>query len=146
MAPQDSKMNPNNIKEFRTLGIRLFVGFPVIGLFWTFILKFFGESNQEYNWLIFYCFTIVGVTLGLLSWISSKTGFLVYKLWNRMVVIIDCVIVWTSLPIFYYLIFCPYSLMIKIFGKSEIKKELKKKTYWVNVKKNQDPKSYIRQF
>jgi len=139
-------MTKIHTSDVKSTAIRLLIGLPIVGLVWAIIIKIIGESNS-FNWYILLGFSIVGISLGSLSLLSSSFGKLTFRAWHRLVYIIDQTIIWVSLPIFYYLFFCPYSLLVRFFGKSKIKTEQKQhETYWKKVKQPKTKRRYINQF
>ena len=139
-------MTKIHTSEVKSTAIRLLIGLPIVGLVWVIIIKIIGESHS-FNWYILLGFSIVGISLGSLSLLSSSFGKLTFRAYQRLVYIIDQTIIWVSLPIFYYLFFCPYSLLVRFFGKSKIKTEQKPHaTYWKKVKQPKSKRRYINQF
>ena len=139
-------MTKIHTSEVKSTAIRLLIGLPIVGLVWVIIIKIIGESHS-FNWYILLVFSIVGISLGSLSLLSTSFGKLTFRTWHRLVYIIDQTIIWVSLPIFYYLFFCPYSLLVRFFGKSKIKTEQKPHaTYWKKVKQPKSKRRYINQF
>ena len=139
-------MTKIHTSEVKSTAIRLLIGLPIVGLVWAIIIKIIGESNS-FNWYILLVFSIVGISLGSLSLLSTSFGKLTFRAWHRLVYIIDQTIIWVSLPIFYYLFFFPYSILVRFFGKSKIKTERKAHaTYWKKVKQPKSKRRYINQF
>ena len=133
-------------KEIKSTSLRLLVGLPIVGLIWTLIIRVFGES-QEMNWFVFAGFASVGLSIGILSLILPLFGRVTYFAWHSLINLIDQLIIWTSLPLFYYVIFCPYSLLIRLFGKSKLKgRKMTSASYWENVEKAKSKHRYIQQF
>ena len=139
-------MTKIHTSDVKSTAIRLLIGLPIVGLVWAIIIKIIGEPNS-FNWYILLGFSIVGISLGSLSLLSTSFGKLTFRAWHRLVYIIDQTIIWVSLPIFYYLFFCPYSLLVRFFGKSKIKTEQKPPaTSWKKVKQPKTKRRYINQF
>lgn len=137
---------PPTPKEIKSTSLRLLVGLPIVGLVWTAILKAFGES-QEMNWYVFAGFAVVGLSVGTLSLLLPAFGRVTYFAWHSLINLIDQIIIWTSLPLFYYVIFCPYSLLIRLFGKSKLKERNHyESSYWKNVEQPKSNRRYIQQF
>ena len=132
--------------EVKSNAIRLLIGLPIVGLIWMMMIKITGGSHS-FNWYILLGFSIVGISLGSLSLLSTSFGKLTFRAWHRLVYIIDQTIIWLSLPIFYYLFFCPYSLLVGFFGKSKIKRgQQQRVTYWKKVEQPKSIRRYIQQF
>lgn len=137
---------PPTPKEIKSTSLRLLVGLPIVGLVWTAILKAFGES-QEMNWYVFAGFAFVGLSVGTLSLLLPAFGRVTHFVWHSLINLVDQMIIWTSLPLFYYVIFCPYSLLIRLFGKSKLKERTHyESSYWKNVEQPKSNRRYIQQF
>ena len=137
---------PPTHKEIKCTSLRLLVGLPIIGLIWTAIIRVFGQS-QEMNWYVFAGFAFVGLSVGTLSLLLPAFGRVTYFAWHSLINLIDQIIIWTTLPLFYYVIFCPYSLLIRLFGKSKLKERTHPvASYWKNVEQPKSTRRYIRQF
>lgn len=133
-------------EETRLFATKLMLGFPIVGLVWTCLIYFFSNSNT-FNLNIAYWIGSVGIAAGLLCLISPMMNALIWTLWNRLIAIIDTVITWSTLPIFYYIFFCPFALLIRFFGKATIQNQNKNKvTFWKDVAENTSKKQYLRQF
>jgi len=133
-------------KEINSTSLRLLFGLPIVGLIWTVILRVFGES-QEMNWYMFAGFAFVGLSVGSLSLLLPAFGRNTYFAWHKLIYLIDQTIIWTTLPIFYYVIFCPYSFLIGLFGKSKLKERThSESSYWKNVEKPKSNRRYVQQF
>jgi len=137
---------PPTPKEIKSTSLRLLFGLPIVGLIWTAIIRVFGES-QEMNWNVFAGFAFVGLSIGSISLLLPAFGRVTYFTWHSLINLIDQIIIWTTLPLFYYVIFCPYSILIGLFGKSNLKKRTQCETsYWKNVEQPKSNRRYIQQF
>ena len=137
---------PPTPTEIKSTSLRLLVGLPIVGLVWTAILKAFGES-QEMNWYVFAGFAFVGLSIGIPSFLLPAIGRITYFAWHLLINLIDKIIIWTSLPLFYYVVFCPYSLLIRLFGKSKLhERTLSESSYWKNIEQPKSNRRYIQQF
>lgn len=133
-------------KEIRSTSLRLLVGLPIVGLIWTVIIRVFGES-QEMNWYVFGGFAFFGLSIGTLSLLVPAFGRVTYFAWHLLINLIDQTIIWTTLPLFYFVIFCPYSLLIRLFGKSKLKERTHYElSYWKNIEQAKSNRRYIQQF
>ena len=133
-------------KEIRSTSLRLLVGLPIVGLIWTAMIRVLGES-QEMNWYVFAGFALVGLSVGTLSLLLPAIGRVTYFAWHSLINLIDQIIIWTTLPLFYYMIFCPYSLLIRLFGKSKLKERTHPEaSYWTNIEQTKSNRRYIQQF
>ena len=133
-------------EETRVFATKLMMGFPIVGLVWTCLIYFFSNSNT-FNLNIAYWIGSVGIAAGLLCLISPMVNALIWTVWNRLIAIIDTVITWSTLPIFYYIFFCPFALLIRFFGKATMQNQNENKvTFWKDVAENTSKKQYLRQF
>ena len=132
--------------ESRIFATKLILGFPVIGLVWACLIYYFSNSNT-FNLNIAYWIGSVGITAGSLCLISPMINALIWALWTRLIIIIDTIITWSTLPVFYYIFFCPFALLIRFFGKATMQNQNKNKvTLWKDVTENTSKKQYLRQF
>ena len=132
--------------ESRVFATKLILGFPIVGLVWSCLIYYFSNSNT-FNLNIAYWIGGVGIAAGFLCLISPMVNALIWAVWNRIIVIIDSIIIWSTLPIFYYIFFCPFAITIRFFGKAKMRKQNKKKiTFWKDVAENPSKKQYLRQF
>ena len=139
-------IKPPTPKEIRFTSLRLLVGLPIVGLIWTAIIRVFGES-QELNWYVFGGFAFFGLSIGIPSFLLPAIGRITYFALHLLINLIDKIIIWTSLPLFYFLIFCPYALLIRLFGKSKLQgRTLPLPSYWENVEQPKSNRRYIQQF
>jgi hypothetical protein len=137
---------PPTRKEIKYTSLRLLFGLPTVGLIWTVIIRVFGES-QEMNWYVLGGFVVVGLSIGTLSLLLPAFGRITYFTWHSLINLIDQIIIWTTLPLFYYVIFSPYSLLIRLFGKSKLKGRTKPApSYWENIEQPKSNRRYIQQF
>ena len=132
--------------ESRIFATKLILGFPVVGLVWMCLIYYFSNSNT-FNLNIAYWIGSVGITAGSLCLISPMINALIWALWTRLIIIIDTIITWSTLPVFYYIFFCPFALLIRFFGKATMQNQNKNKvTLWKDVTENTSKKQYLRQF
>lgn len=137
---------PPTPKEIKSTSLRLLFGLPIVGLIWTVIIRVFGES-QEMNWYVLGGFGFVGLSIGTLSLLLPAIGRITYFAWHLLINLIDQIIIWTTLPLFYYFIFYPYALLIRLFGKSKLQgRTLPQSSYWENVEQSKSNRRYIQQF
>jgi hypothetical protein len=133
-------------KEINSTSLRLLVGLPIVGLIWTAIIRFFGE-NQEMNWYVMGSFGFFGLSIGTLSLLLPSFGRVTYFVWHAFINLIDQIIIWTTLPFFYYVILFPYSILIRLLGKSKLKERTQlESSYWKNVEQPKSNRRYIQQF
>ena len=139
-------MKTLNQNDVRALALKILIGLPLAGFLWTIIFRFLG-SSELWNWNILIVFSIIGVVLGLGSLAYYPLGISVYRFWNQLIGLIDLLIVWLCLPLFYYIILTPYSLVIRVIGKSKfILTKQNTNSYWKDVAKPKNDRRYLQQF
>ena len=133
-------------EERQSFALHLIIGFPIIGCVWTFIVKYFNSADQ-WNFYVLGIIGGSGVSLGCLSYLSKSFGNGTWKVWHILIFCIDKIIIWTLLPVFFYLVFSPYALLLRLLGKSGLKKfDPSRKSYWTDVEQANSPKRYLQQF
>ena len=139
-------MKPSNQNDIRALALKILIGLPLAGFIWTTIFRFLG-SSELWNWNILIVFASFAVILGGGSLAYYPFGISVYRFWNQLIVLIDLLIVWLCLPLFYYIILTPYSLVIRVIGKSKfILTKQNTNSYWKDVAKPKNDRRYLQQF
>ena len=145
MAKEDSNIKESQKKDYE-FSLKLIFGFPVVGVIWTAIIYFLSDTGKL-NFNIAYWIGGNGIFLGMLCLINESIFRLTSWLWHKLVFLIDTTITWSTLPIFYYLIFSPFALILRVLGKVNMKKmSPNKETYWQPVRQSDDNKQYLRQF
>ena len=135
-----------SFKARRTFALKLIIGFPCIGMIWA-ILIFLFSSSGILNFKIAYWIGGTGISIGTLCLISQFIGQIVWTTWNHLASIIDSIIIWSTLPIFYYILFSPFAIFIRFCGKASMKKMTPNSpTFWKDVKQASTKKQYFRQF
>ena len=126
--------------------LKLIIGFPLVGIFWTIIIYFINDSHS-FHFNIAYWIGGTGIILGLLCLISTYIFNLVWKFWHKLIFILDIIITWITLPIFYYLIFSPFALLLRAFGMAQMKNPARRKSsFWKDAEQPNSAKQYLRQF
>lgn len=133
----------------RYIGLRLVILFNLAGIIWFLILEFINESSRQNNLNVFYIFSLIGISIGIPSLFFKKFGQIVSHGYKKLVCIFDTIIIWTSMPLFYYLIFSPYAFLLQCFGKANMNSKHNKgnlKSTWTDINYKENPKNYFRQF
>ena len=133
--------NPKTI-----FALKLILGFPIVGILWTCIFYFLSDS-AHLNFNIAYWIGGIGIFIGVFC-LTSKTIFqIVWWLWNKIILIIDTAITWITLPLFYFLVFSPFALLVRAIGKADMKNSNKNlASYWKDSDQPSSAKQYLRQF
>ena len=124
---------------------KLTIGFPVIGIIWTYLI-FWLTDAQSADFRIAYGVSGLGIALGIFCLFSTTFYHLISKLWENLVSFLDLVVTWITLPLFYYLIFSPFAIVLRIFGKATLNKRHEKSTFWIDISPATSLKQYFRQF
>ena len=133
-------------EERQSFALRLIIGFPIIGCVWMFIVKYFNSADQ-WNFYVLGIIGGLGVSLGSLSYLSKCFANGTWKIWRIFILFIDKIIIWTLLPIFFYTLLSPYAYVLRLLGKSGLKKlDPNSKTYWKDVDQPDSAKRYLQQF
>ena len=86
------------------------------------LFDLFFSGSEVPNLKIAYWVGGVGVALGAFCIFSRHAYCLIFKLWNAFIRFIDLCITWTTLPFFYYFLLTPFAFVLRIFGKTSMKK------------------------
>jgi hypothetical protein len=133
-------------EERQSFALRLIIGFPIIGCVWMFIVKYFNSADQ-WNFYVLGIIGGLGVSLGSLSYLSKCFANGTWKIWRIFILFIDKIIIWTLLPIFFYTLLSPYAYVLRLLGKSGLKKlDPNSKTFWEDVDQPDSTKRYLQQF
>ena len=145
MTKEDSIIKKSQNKRLQ-FSLKLVLGFPIVGVIWTIIIYFLSDTSRL-NFNIAYWIGGIGIVLGTLCLVNQSIFHLTTWLWHKLVFLIDTAITWLTMPIFYYLIFSPFALILRVLGKVNMKKmSPKKETYWHPIKQPESNKQYLRQF
>lgn len=133
-------------KERFIFSLKLIFGFPVVGILWTGIIYLSAKSNTL-DFRIAFWIGGIGALCGLLCLVNENIFLIISWFWHKFIFVFDTTITWTTLPFFYYCIFSPFALVIRIFGKANMKKmSPKAESHWRDVKQKESNKQYLRQF
>lgn len=136
----------NKNQDRKTIAKKLLFFSPILGLAWTSIL-FFTGVHENWSWVLWSSISITGCFLGLLGFLSITLGNLICAVWFILLVFIDKLIIWTVLPIFFYLILSPYSILLRIFRKNNFQEIRQSKlSYWHDAESPKEVERYLRQF
>ena len=126
--------------------LKLILGFPLVGIVWTCIIYFLSDS-EHLNFNIAYWIGGIGISIGVLCLLSKGIFQIVWCLWNKIIFLIDTTITWLTLPLFYFVIFSPFAVILRMFGKADMKDPKNNlQSYWKDVEQPSSAKQYLRQF
>ena len=140
-----SAVPSNYSKERFFFCIKFIVGFPLVGITWTGLIFYFSHS-ESLNFKIAYWFGSIGIALGLSCLIFQNFYRLIQKTWNKIIILLDVLITWTILPIFFYALLTPFGLILQIFGKAKMKSKSHNKSFWIEIEQPKSKSRYLRQF
>lgn len=135
------------MKNNRTaFSLKLILGFPFVGIVWTGII-YTSSDAETLNFNIAYWIGSIGILLGLFCLLSKSIFQIIWKLWHKLILIIDTAITWLTLPLFFYLIFSPFAVLLRASGKAQMKSPRKdKESFWEDYAQTKSLKQYLRQF
>ena len=133
-------------KNNKAFAIKLILGFPLVGVVWTCIIYFLSGSEQL-NFNIAYWIGGIGISIGVLCLVSKGIFQIVWWLWNKIIFLVDTTITWLTLPLFYFLVFSPFALLLRAIGKADMKNPNKNlPSFWKDSEQPISVKQYFRQF
>jgi hypothetical protein len=133
-------------KNNKAFAIKLILGFPLVGVVWT-CITYFLSGSEQLNFNIAYWIGGIGISIGVLCLVSKGIFQIVWWLWNKIIFIIDTTITWLTLSIFYFLVFSPFALLLRAFGKLDMKNPNNYlASYWKDYDQPNSIKQYFRQF
>ena len=145
MTKENSNIEQSR-KERLQFSLKLILGLPIVGVIWTATIYFLSDTSRI-NFNIACWIGGIGIVLGMLCLMNESIFQLTSWLWHKLVFLIDTVITWLTMPIFYYLVFSPFALILRVLGKVNMKKmSPNKETYWHSIKQPDSNKQYLRQF
>ena len=133
-------------KKRSAFALKLILGFPLVGIVWTFIIYFLSDS-EHLNFKIAYWIGGIGISTGVICLLSKGIFQIVRWLWNKIIFLIDTTITWLTLPLFYFLVFSPFALLLRAIGKADMKNPNKNlPSFWKDSDQPTSLKQYFRQF
>lgn len=134
-------------KDIKSFGKSMIIGFSCIAAIF-FIVQVFrvpaAKAIVAPGWLFGF-----GVIMFLLTRTVPKLTLPVYYLWFFVSACIGIVVSNVILVIFFYLIFTPFAIGLKLVtGRDplQLRKKPEAKTYWLDCKKNKDLSRYLKQY
>jgi len=133
-------------KNRQAFAFKLIIGFPLVGIVWTCIIYLLSASEQL-NFNIAYWIGGIGISVGAICLASKNVFQIVSWFWNKFIFIIEITITWSTLPVFYFIIFSPFALLLRAFGKAGMKHPNRNlPSYWKDVDQPNSAKQYFHQF
>lgn len=133
-------------KDIKKFGRTLLIGFILIALLIAAVSHFRGGTIAWNPALIL---SGAGIIVFALTSTVPKLSLPLYYVWFFVAACIGIIVSNLILTAFYYLMFTPFSLGMKmITGRDPLflEKHTGRKTYWVSYKQKHDLKSYFKQY
>ena len=136
--------NPD-IDERRSFAKSLIIGFPCVAV----ALLLIGKLSSGF-WNIELSLWIggVGAALGIICWIVPQIAKPFYLLWYCIACSIGIILSNILLGLIFYGLVTITGLIMKLLGRDPLNRNIDKdtETYWLDVKKTDDPTRYFRQY
>ena len=118
------------------------------GLFFTFVFlvaaAYFYYSDNV-TWA--YSFIVGALLFLLVTLIKSDALLPLNKLWMRFGLLLSMIVSPIVLGVIFFGLFTPYALIIKIFGRDELRLKIKKvKTHWKSRSRTMPQTDFTQQF
>jgi len=139
MALIDIDYNPGK-KTLKTFGWISLIGFAAIAIL-LHLLK-----GLPLTWVYILC--CVGVTIFIISLISTKLTRLIYIGLTLATMPIGYLVSFTAMSVFYFLLITPIGLIFKLTGRDLLCRRFDRnaQSYWIKRKNATDIKRYFNQF
>ena len=134
-------------KDIKSFGKSMIIGFACIAAIFFLVQIFRTPFNKAIVMPL--CLLGFGVLMFLLTRIVPKLTLPVYYVWFFVSACIGIVVSNVILMIFFYLIFTPFAIGLKLAtGRDplQLKRKADAKTYWLDCKKNKDQSRYLKQY
>ena len=117
------------------------------GFFFTFIFFVAGSYFFFNDGIITaYIFFALSVTFLLITFINADALLSLNKLWMRFGQLIGMIISPIVLGVIFFLFILPYSLVMRIFGRDELRLKFKRKSNWKTREKTMPQTNFKQQF
>ena len=118
-------------------------GFFFTAFFWIGSIFSYYVNNKEW----FFILGIIGLAFLIISTLKSDALFPINKLWMKFGLLLGMIISPALLGIIFFGIFTPIAVLMRLFGRDELKLQFKKKvTYWVSREEDSEAKTFKNQF
>ena len=135
--------NPD-LRARKKFAVSLIIGFPMIAVVFSLIAFLKTHAfNHFFFWL-----GIVGLAAGVVLWLLPQIAKPFYQVWYFLACCMGIVIGNVLFAVFFYLVFTPLGLCLRLRRNQGINKSFDKsrKSYWRDAEKPVDLKRYYRQF
>ena len=140
---KDVNWNPD-VPARRKFAVSLIIGFPVIAVLFGVITRLVKHSwNPFFLWL-----GVIGLAVGIVLWLVPQIAKPFYLVWYFIACCVGIVIGNTLFALFFYLVFTPLGLVLRLRSRPAVTKGFNKSqpSYWRAAEKSVALKRYYRQF
>jgi hypothetical protein len=135
--------NPG-VRARKKFAVSLMIGFPAIAILFSVIVRLAKHFwNPFFLWL-----GIIGCAAGIVLWLLPQIAKPFYIAWYFIACCMGIVIGNVLFALFFYLVFTPLGLLLRLRRNQPITKNFDKsrKSYWRDAEKSVDLERYYRQF
>lgn len=128
----------------RKFAVSLIIGFPIIA-----VLFGVGTFVAKHSWKPFFLWLgLIGLAVGVVLWLVPQIAKPFYMVWYFIACCMGLVIGNTLFALFFYLVFTPMGLCLRLRRRPAITKGFNQaqKSYWRDAEKSVALKRYYRQF
>jgi len=94
-----------------------------------------------------YVFLVLAITFLTITFVKANALLYLNKLWLRLGLLLGIIMNPIILGVIFFGLFTPYSLVMRLFGRDELKLKLKKKkSYWITRKNLIHQNNFKQQF
>ena len=139
----ETNWNPDT-RARKKFAVSLIIGFPVIAVLLVLVSYFKTHHVGHFPiWL-----GGIGLAVGIILWLLPQIAKPFYVVWYFLGCCIGIVVGNVLFSLFFYLVFTPLGLLLRLRKNKAINKGFDKsaKTYWRDAEKVVDLKRYYRQF
>ena len=136
---KDKKLKPSDTKlpSNKTFGYFFSFVFIIVALYFYYL------KNQNIGYIL----TIISVLLIIITFIRASLLQPLNKLWIRFGILLVNIIIPIILGIIFFGIFTPYSIIMKIMGRDELRlKRIDNNSHWIIRRKSSQQTDFKKQF
>tara|TARA_A100001015_G_C14897569_1_gene675014 strand:- start:791 stop:1201 length:411 start_codon:yes stop_codon:yes gene_type:complete len=118
------------------------------GFFFSFVFLIFSTYFFFSNvFITAFIFFVLAVAFLVIVFVKADALFFLNKLWSRLGFVLGIIISPIILAIIFFVFFTPYGLVMRIFGRDELRLKFKKKeSYWKPRKQMRTQINFRQQF
>ena len=140
---KDVDWNPD-VPARRKFALSLIIGFPILA-----VLFGVGTFVAKHAWKPFFLWLgVIGLAVGVVLWLVPQIARPFYLVWYFIACCMGIVIGNTLFALFFYLVFTPMGLVLRLRSHPPVTKGFDKArpSYWRDAEKSVALKRYYRQF